>query len=143
PDFQDVFQEFGLTLPRITTLFISLAGAPESLFAMAFVTLAALLALTGVVVGACYLCDFDVLRPIFDRLAFSRHRASVLRLLAAAIEQGKPMAAAVTQLTSGWSAYPSRLVRRRLASAGAEREAGQPWPEALRQHSLVSANDAA
>jgi type II secretory pathway component PulF len=73
----------------------------------------------------------------------SRHRAWVLRMLAAAFAQGKTVAGALGQLTGGWSAYPSPFVRRRLAATQRLVEAGHPWQEALLRSRLVAPSDVA
>jgi type II secretory pathway component PulF len=77
-----------------------------------------------------------------DRLMLSRHQAWVLRLLAAAIAQGKTISAALDQLTAGWSAYPSPFIRRRLRDVRRRVERGQPWHEALECTRLIYEGDA-
>jgi type II secretory pathway component PulF len=66
-----------------------------------------------------------------------------MRLLAAALARDMPLSDALDRLRAGWSAYPSRLARRRLASAGDAIAAGQPWTDSLHDAQLISAGDAA
>ncbi len=142
PSYQDIFDDFALTLPPITILLISFSTFFEHFFLIPVLLLGA--AITGLtIVGVFYLCDVPVLGQVTDRLAMFRHRAQVLRLLAAGFAHGQPVDEALRRLTAGWSRYPSRLVRRRLAAAQANVAAGQPWPSALERSSLISAGDAA
>lgn len=142
PSYQAIFDDFGLTLPAITEHLISFSDSFQRYFGIpAFVLIAMCVALS--IAGLFYLCDVPVLRPLTDRLTFFRHRAQVLRLLAAGFERGKTVDAALGQLTSGWSRYPSRVVRRRLQRVLGWVTAALPWQEALERASLVSVGDVA
>lgn len=140
PSYQAIFDDFNLELPAVTLFLIQFSGSVERTMAIPAILLVALL--VGLTIAAIlYLCDAPVLRPLTDRLTMFRHRADVLRLLAAGIEQGKTIDAALGQLTSGWSRYPSRTVRRRLQRCLTWVESGLPWQQALERASLISKGD--
>lgn len=142
PSYQEIFEDFELELPETSTNFIAMANAIESPPGLILVLIILLLALASGLAAFCYLCDWPVLAPILDRVTFSRHRAMVMRLLATALAAGKPVNEALAQLASGWGAYPSGVVRRRLAGAREGVEAGRPWPDALVKNYLITAGDA-
>lgn len=142
PSYQQIIADFDLEMPGVTQFLIALANGIEQLGVVLLFAAVALLA-AAMFVAVAYLCDWHVLQPLFDRIAFPRRRASVLRLLAAALERDAPLPEALARLESGWSAYPSQLVRRRIGAAREEIIAGRPWQEALQRHRLLSAADAA
>lgn len=142
PSYQEIFADFELELPERTNSFIAVAEALQSPPGLIILWIVLLLVVAMVLVAFCYLCDWPVLAPLVDRVTFSRHRAMVMRLLATALSAGKPVNEALAQLASGWGAYPSGVVRRRLAQARAGVEAGRPWPDALVKNYLITASDA-
>jgi protein transport protein HofC len=143
PSYQGIFQDFSAELPETTRVtfnvmdqFVRVAGIP-----LAFVASFCLGA--AVLVAIAYLCDLHILQPAFDWLGFARHRAHVLRLLAAALDHDVPLTETLARLESGWSAYPSWLMRRRLSNARQQVAAGLPWQDAFKRSRLISATDAA
>ena len=93
PEFEKIFQEFGLDLPAISiaaipfsTLYVEYLGIPI-IVGMAVILLGA------VTVGLCYLWDMPVLRPWGDLLFRGRPAAHVLRILAVATEQRQSLCA--------------------------------------------------
>jgi type II secretory pathway component PulF len=142
PAYQQIFGDFDLSLPRITEHLIRFSRFFESFYGVILVLVVAGIALAALCVGVCYLADLPVLQPVTDRLMMSRHRAWVLRLLAASIAQGKTITATLDQLTAGWSAYPSPYVRRRLRDVKRRVDRGQPWHEALERTRLINSSDA-
>lgn len=142
PSYQQIIADFDLELPGVTQLLIAISHAFESLGVVFLFAAVALLA-AAMFVAVAYLCDWHVLQPLFDRVAFPRRRASVLRLLAVAFQRRTPLPEALARLESGWSAYPSALVRRRLAAAREQILAGGEWQSAFQDNRLISASDAA
>ncbi len=144
PSYQGIFDDFDMPFPAATAslvTFFDVAGNTANLVLLAL-ALAALILASGVIV-VCYLCDRPILRPLTDRLAFGRHQAQVLRLLALAVEQQATISAALAPLAAGRSAYSSGVVRRRIAAAQRKIDRGVPWQTALLKSYLVSASDAA
>lgn len=143
PSFEKIFDDFELELPEVTLHLISVSslftGFPFLNFFLGASAL--LLILTGIPISICYLCDIPVLRPLTDRLFFTRHRALVLRLLAVATEQKKPFAQICEELVGYQPHYPSRLVRNRLTAARRHLSAGHDWKEALQINSFINAAD--
>jgi type II secretory pathway component PulF len=142
PSFQSIFEDFDLELPAITVSVIIASNAIATVLGGAILALFLLAALAGLVIAVFYLCDIPVLRRLTDRLFFSRHRAEVMRLLAAGFEQGKPVDQSLAHLAIGWAPYPSKLVRRRLNRAADRIVAGDEWQRSLANASLVSNADA-
>jgi type II secretory pathway component PulF len=146
PAFEAIFDDFGMQLPPITTTLIALSNSFDFSRGPAVAAILALnvagILLLGLAAAICYLCDVPVLQPLTDRLAFSRIRAHLLRLLSLAIEHGKPIDQAIEQLCGGWGEYPSALARRRLTRAHAIMHQGASWQDALAQTKLLSARDA-
>lgn len=153
PSFQSIFEDFDLSLPSITVAMISLSLAVERVFGepvelwtgfeippmislFIFVLVPAVL-----VIGILYLCDIPVLQRLTDRLTLFRQRSRVMQLLAVAFDQGVTVDAALTQLCNGRTAYPSRVVRRRLAAARRAVLGGNEWQDALERAGLISRSD--
>jgi type II secretory pathway component PulF len=143
PSFQEIFADFGLELPKLTLAFISFSETFGPVFGIPMVMAYVAIVMGGVIVGFLYLVDVPALQPVLDYIGFSHHRALLLRLLAASIEQGVPLGKAFSQLQDRRFGYPSPLVRSRLNQTSARIDAGHEWTEAMRRSSLVSATDAA
>jgi type II secretory pathway component PulF len=141
PSFQSIFEDFDLQLPAITTSVILASDYFSRILGGPILALLLLAALAGLVIAILYLCDIPVLRRLTDRVLFSRHRAEVMRLLAAGFEQGKPVDQSLAHLVIGWAPYPSKLVRRRLSRAADRIVAGDEWQESLANASLISSTD--
>jgi general secretion pathway protein F len=142
PDYRNIYYDFDLELPAITRGLISLCGFMNTTGILALLTLALMLILLlGLLSVLLILCDVPVHQPLVDRLFFSAHRASVLRLLALTAERGTPFASNLERLARGSPSYPSSLVRKRLSAALAALAAGADWKEALHRGSLIKRAD--
>jgi type II secretory pathway component PulF len=147
PSYRAIFQDFDLELPAMTTQFIAISNSlgrsfvgPRSLENL--IVLVPVVALGLLAIVLLYLLDVPVLQRLTDRLGMSRHRAQVMRLLAMALEQRRPIDAALAVLSAGATAYPSALLRRRLAAALRRVQAGDEWAEALARYHVISSGDA-
>lgn len=135
PEFEKIFYEFDLELPKLTLLavavshfFVNYLAAP--LFAgigLALIGLA--------VIACCYLANARALRPFGDRVFRGRRTADVLRILAVATEHRQPIATVFERLAY---VYPSRMLRRQLAPAASAVAAGGDWRDALAKARFVS-----
>lgn len=142
PSFQAIFDDFELELPSITTTLISCFSlfANSGIAVLIGLGFSAMIGLS-ILAGVMYLADFAVLRPITDRLFFTKHRALILRLFAIATERGQPMTTLVKQLTEGKPRYPSRFARSRLRKVLRSLSAGQDWKVALQNGSFIKTSD--
>ena len=115
PSYQAIFNDFELDLPAVTRSLISCCGFLDGTGLLSFLAVVLLLALLlGTLTTLLVLRDIRIYQPVADRLFFSAHRASVLRLLAVTAERGTPFATALDRLAHGCPSYPSRLVRKKL-----------------------------
>ncbi len=142
PAYQDIYEDYGLTLPEITLFFIGLLSNVGDKTALVLTLLALAFIMAGIVTLFCYLADVPVLRPVVDRLSMSRHRAQVMHLIATAIGREMPIDVALTRLTTGWGAYPSGVVRRKLSRALKHITRGEQWQDALQSAKLISGREA-
>lgn len=143
PAFQEIFEDFDLDLPAVT---LALLAASDALGRTIGVIVAGILLWTAVgvmIVGFAYLCDIPILQPVVDRLTISRHRAQVMRLLAAAIARGRTISETLDVLTSSWGPYPSAMMRRKLLKASRYVDGGAEWQTALTQARVISRSEAA
>ncbi len=143
PAFEAIYADFDLTLPSLTINVITLSQAFVEILGPPLVILLVLALPVILLIGVLYLCDIPVLQRLTDRLLMFRHRAQVLRLLAAGFDQHKSIDETLGQLSEGLAPYPSAVVRRRLERARRRVTAGESWTGALVQSSLISPADAA
>jgi protein transport protein HofC len=139
PVFQKMFDEFGLKLPHLTQLVIDgmrvcanywfILGPPPILLVLA-VTLVAL---------AYYVGWSRYELPLLQRFWLRRESALVLRALAFAVRQQRPLAPTLHMLVRQ---YPKVSVAQRLARASAAVEQGVHWCDALQQVGLLQAVEA-
>lgn len=142
PSYQAIFDDFELQLPNVTVLLISICntfavGAAATILSL---VIGALL-LYGLITGILYLCDIHVLRPITDRLFFSKHRTLVLRLFAIAAQRGQSFQTLLQQLAEGETRYPSRYTVRRLRVVNKLIASGAEWKQALQAMSFLKRAD--
>lgn len=139
PSFRMIFDDFGVELPAMTETLIWLGEtiAYTPIVSIAGLLLFVVVPVTLFILWLLYLLDFHPLRPLTDRLFFSRHRVRVLRLLATAIDEGQPLERALENLSAGAPQYPSPLIARRLAEVLRKTERGADYRVALRQASLL------
>jgi type II secretory pathway component PulF len=139
PAFVDIFKEFGLDLPPMTMLAVSISQAFVTYLAPPVVLGFGLLLIGSGIVGICYLCDVPVLRPLADRWFRGRRLADVLRILAVATEERQPLADVLSRVAY---VYPSSTIRRQLAPAADALRGGTSWHEALVKSRIVSRAEA-
>lgn len=140
PAYNDIFREFGLTLPPMTELAITSSKFFVNYLAGPVVLVIIFIAVAAAVIWCCYLCDFAVLRPIADRLFRGRRIAEVLRILAVAAEERAPIDQALNRVSL---AYPSPTISRQLMRAIEAIGSGQPWQDSLFRARMISAPESA
>lgn len=140
PQFVSIFSEFGLRLPAMTELAVRASQLFVTYLAPPMVFGFFLLFLGSLIVAICYLCDIPVLRPLSDFLFRGRQRADVLRILAVATEQRRPLADVLDRVAQ---VYPSATIRRQLRPAAKALSGGTEWHEALFKARIVSAAELA
>lgn len=140
PKLQAIFYDFGIELPRMTTLTIqasSWASGPIGLLLVPLV-LGELLALLLLLFGAFDFFQWEV--PLIDGLFRRRHSALLLRSLALTIEGQRPIGKALDALSEE---YPSAWARKRLRKAAFKVSKGGDWALALYEQGLIRRSDAA
>lgn len=140
PAYVDIFQEFDLELPPMTELAVSMSNTFLNYLAAPTLLAVLLVGAAGFVIEVCYLCDLHVLRVFGDRVFRTRRLADVLRILAVATEQSRPIAQTLYRVAQ---VYPSPTIRRQLVPAAAAVVAGGAWQEALSKAGVVSPAEAA
>ena len=135
PEFEKIFQDFDLELPRLTQYAIAVSQFTVNYLGLPLLLFAIFAFLATAVVGVCYLSDVPVLSSLGDRLLRGRRTADVLRILAVSTEHRQPLSAVIERLAK---VYPSRMLRRQLAPAAAAVAAGGDWRDSLRSARFVS-----
>jgi type IV pilus assembly protein PilC len=135
PEFEKIFSDFDLELPRLTLLAVSVSQFTVEYLGVPLLLLAMFSLLSAMVVGIGYLTDRNVLGWLGDRLLRGRRTADVLRILAVSTEHRQPLATVIGRLAQ---VYPSRMLRRQLAPAAAAVAAGGDWHESLRDARFVN-----
>ncbi len=139
PQFQKIFQDFGLPLPAITRDMIcvaTFAGHWWFLFAPLWLLLIALLFYSMLRYAGWIRWDL----PGMAWLTRRRHTATVLDGISLAAGQNQPLANAVMQLAAG---YPQATIARRLWEAHDDMEAGGDDLQSLYRRGLLSRTDLA
>ena len=140
PILSMMFEEFQVQLPPITRFVIQLSEhlnfvGPPLLF------LFFLLWLGFAVLGFLYYLGWLPRDLVFlGRLTRRYDSALIMRALAVAIRQQKPVGRAIWVLSR---IYPRRSVRRRLQNAGTRVNNGEDWCQSLCRHRLIQRGDAA
>jgi type IV pilus assembly protein PilC len=135
PEFEKIFLDFDMELPRLTLLAISVSQFTVDYLGAPLLILAVVAMLVALVVGVGYLSDRPVLSWLGDRLLRGRRTADVLRILAVSTEHRQPLSNVIERLAQ---VYPSRLLRRQLAPAAAAVTAGGDWRDSLGSARFVS-----
>lgn len=135
PEFEKIFSEFDLELPRLTLLAVSISQFTVNYLGVPLLLLAIVSLLAAVVIAACYLSDVRVLGWLGDRLFRGRRTADVLRILAVSTEHRQPLTTVIERLAQ---VYPSRMLRRQLAPAATAIAAGSDWRDSLYDARFVS-----
>lgn len=135
PEFEKIFLDFDMELPRLTLLAISVSQFTVDYLGAPLLILAVVAMLVALVVGVGYLSDRPVLSWLGDRLLRGRRTADVLRILAVSTEHRQPLSNVIERLAQ---VYPSRMLRRQLAPAAAAVTAGGDWRDSLGSARFVS-----
>jgi type IV pilus assembly protein PilC len=138
PEFQKIFSEFELSLPRITDLAVWVSHLFTQYLGAPIVMALGLVFLGTMIVAICYLADVPVLRPLVELVFRGRATAHVLRILAVATEQRQPLARALNWLAH---VYPLAMTRSRLYQAAGQVNSGADWRDALATARIVSASE--
>jgi type II secretory pathway component PulF len=135
PEFEKIFQEFGLELPAISIAAVQFSNAYVEYFGIPIIVGIVVVLLGAVTIGLCYLWDMPVLRPWADLLFRGRSGAHVLRILAVATDERQPLVQAMQRMAR---VYPSMPVRSQLRRSSDAASAGLDWREALRKVRLIT-----
>ena len=138
PEFEKIFSEFDLELPKMTLMAVSVSNLFVNYLVAPLLGLIAFGLLTLAIVALCYMGDVKVMRSIGDRVFRGRRTADVLRILAVATEHRQPIATAFERLAY---VYPSKMLRRQLATASSAVAAGGDWRNALANARFVSRSE--
>jgi type II secretory pathway component PulF len=121
PEFEKIFAEFSVDMPKITQLAVSVSQLFTQYFGAPIVMALVLLVFGSFIVAFCYLADLAVLRPWGEALFRGRATAHVLRILAVTTEQRQSLSHALTWLAH---VYPSAALRSRLTAAANQVNSG-------------------
>jgi type II secretory pathway component PulF len=135
PEFEKIFEEFDVSLPRITQIAVFVSQLFTRYFGAPIVMALSLVFLGTIIVSLCYLADIPVLRPWIELVFRGRTTAHVLRILAVATEQRQPLASALNWLAH---VYPSAALRSRLREAANQVNSGADWRDALADARIVN-----
>jgi type II secretory pathway component PulF len=140
PVFQKMFEEFGLKLPALTSLAISVSRWYVERGWYLTAPLVVLLPWLFVVGFLAYVGWMPRDFPLIWRLFRRYDGALVLRGLALAVRRGVPLPEAMRIIGE---VYPIRNIGVRLEVAANQVAAGMDWLASLRQAQLISRTDAA
>ena len=136
PTFTALFEEFGLELPALLMVIITVSHYVPFLLVIAVALVVALLIWQAPLVGVSLL---NRLQPSAAGGRFVAPSASLLSLLSVAAQSQRPLASALTTLARY---HPVAAVRRRLDLAAARIDRGEePW-NSLAAERLISAREA-
>lgn len=138
PQFEQIFFDFDLELPATTMMLITAFGASPLFVVLGGMMIVLLVGL--LIVGGLYLLDFAPLDWVANRLFRQSHIASVLRMIALAVEHRVEMPRALYAVSV---TYPVRAIRTRLSAAYQATAAGRPWAQALAESRLLSEEEQA
>ncbi len=135
PVFAKMFEEFGLTLPRMTQVVISVSEHFYILFPLVYPVLLLLL-----LVGISYFVRWSRYEvPLINRLWRRCDSALVMRALALTVRQQREMGPTVFMLARQ---YPYPSIGRLLVQASKQIDDGIHWCEALRSVGLIKSVEA-
>jgi protein transport protein HofC len=133
PKYQAIFADFGVPLPAITSLIISISH----FFARYSLILAPLVLLEYGLLLFALASAMGVLPwnlPLVASIFFRRHSAILLRCLAYVVEGNRPMMEAMRNLAR---TYPAEPIRNRLLWVVRDMDAGEDWCRALARRGLI------
>ncbi len=134
PRIAAIFEDFGMQLPRATTL---LTGFARIVSNYGGFVLAGQVAVVGYLIYA-FFSGTSLGLPLFDRFFLRRHTVLILRALAVAVESDRPIQPALDSLAQS---YPTAWVRRGLEDAAAYARQGVDPIEALQGCELITSSD--
>jgi type II secretory pathway component PulF len=137
PVFCKMFQDFGMQLPALT---LGLITACRDFGPAAAVMLVCILAVLLILAVAGYVRLSPRYLPIVRQLWWRADCALVLRWLALAVRQNRPLAERVRELAG---CFPHWSIRRRLARAAQWIDGGGDWCTGLRRTGLIRGAEAA
>lgn len=137
PVYQDLTDQFEAELPAITQLLIAFSRAFANWWFL--VTPIMLLFMLVFIVGLLSYTGVSLRRlPVLNRFLWRADSAAILRLLAIAVRQGRPIAES-SRLLAGYFAQPGP--QRRLERAADRMNKGGKWWEALRQVGVLRTSE--
>ncbi len=138
PAFENIFDDFELTLPSTSQLFFdSVKYQPAPLALLTVLTV--LFGLGSLVIWLLRSAGWLRSTPA-DALLRSRHTARVLRSLGLVAEHRQPLGPALEALSES---YPARSFARRLRRAAEDVEQGGDWCESLLARRVIGHSEAA
>src|SRR4051812_24358516 len=141
PIFHNMIEEFGLRLPALTRLVISVSNWFVRVGWIPILPITMLIIPSFVIVTVLYYCGWLPRGlPLWWRLSKRYDGAIVMRGLALAIRHGMPIPQALRLVAQS---YPLSIVGVRLAAAADEVAAGNEWCQSLRKTDLIADADVA
>jgi type IV pilus assembly protein PilC len=140
PVFRDIFQEFGLNLPAMTELAISVSDYFVTFLAVPTLIVLPMAIFSALVVAILLICDVPILEFVGDELFRNRRNADILRILAVAADERQPLSQVLDWLAV---VYPSSVASGRLGLAAESVRAGGVWQDALARQRLIRPAEAA
>lgn len=137
PVFHKMFQDFGMQLPALT---LGLIDGCRDFGPAVAVVLGCVLVFLLILAVAGYVRLSPRYLPIVRQLWWRADCALVLRWLALAVRQNRPLAERVRELAG---CFPHRAIRRRLARAAQWIDGGGDWCTGLRRTGLIRGTEAA
>lgn len=133
PVFEKMYLEFGLDLPRVTQVLVDLSRAATSGEGL-LVAVGLLVLVLGVIALLYYLRNISPRLSVAHLLWWRTDCALVLRWLAIAVRQQRPLAEMV-RLMAGY--FPRPALQWRLERAAGRMESGEDWCDALYRVGLL------
>jgi len=134
PVFHKIYQDFGLELPWVTQSLIDISRATASGEAVLLLALLVLLQVVAVIALLYYVRNAPTRLPLPSLLWWRADCALVLRWLAIAVRQRRPLAEMV-RLMAGY--FPRAALRWRLERAACRIENGADWCDSLQRVGLL------
>ncbi len=139
PVIEKMFSEFEMELPIATKWLIEVCDVLTSGWPLLLPLFVVWLSLLGV--GLCWYMGISPHRlPLVNRLWWSADCALVLRWLATAVRQQRPLAEAIRTLAIR---FPQHRVRMRLEHASSRIDRGANWCQSLRSARLIRTSECA
>jgi protein transport protein HofC len=134
PVFSKMLDEFAIETPALTDLLIQVAEFVATFWPLVAPLLAAMMVVLAV--GLLYYAGFSLRSvPLFNRLWRRADSALIMRCLAAAIRDKRPVSESIRML-AGY--FPLSRGRRKLERAARHIDSGGPWFDVLRDVGLIT-----